>query len=617
MYIRKTTKQYKGKTYENYLLVESYQTPKGPRQKTICSLGNLKARPREEWLQLARRVEKALIGQMPLFGEDAEVNDIVEKVKATKEKEERASAQGEVIPVKTEEVQTQNHREVGPVHVGHKMWERLDLDRILEDAGVSSSGSLLTQAMVMNRLIAPSSEHSMPDWIRRTALADILDVDFGKLNDDALYRNMDKLYPSRGHIEKGLASKEESLFGLDTTLYFYDLTSTYFEGNCLGNPQAKRGYSRDKRPDCKQVVIGLVLDREGFPKAHEIFDGNTNDSTTIEEMLDTLERRVGKKEGAAVIVDRGMAYDNNIKQIKDRGYHYIVAAKPYELNQWLDEFEAEADWQEIIRTPSPLNPYQKKTKLLVKSREKDDEVYLLCISDGRKEKDKAIRQNQERKLIKDIGKLKSRIEKGRLKKESKIHQAIGRIKERYPRVARYYDIDFDNETNALLFNEVPDKKKLAEKLDGSYIIKTDRKNMTDEEIWRTYILLTRVENAFRNIKSPLCERPIFHQLKNRVQTHIFLCLLAYHLLICIEKTFLDKGIHTSWESIKEKLSTHQVATVVLPTDKGRVLYIRKGSTPENEHKEIYDTLEISYEVMKPKRIWSGEESSDGKNEKAL
>ena len=558
-----------------------------------------------------------MIGQMPLFGEDAEVNDIVEKVKASKEKKDRPSAQEEVIPVKTEAVQTKHHREAGPVHVGHSMWQRLDMDRILGEAGMCSSDSLLTQAMVMNRLIAPSSEHSMPDWIRRTALADILDVDFGKLNDDALYRNMDKLYPARNHIEKELARTEESLFGLDTTLYLYDLTSTYFEGNCLGNPQAKRGYSRDKRSDCKQVVIGLVLDREGFPKAHEIFDGNTNDSTTIDEMLDTLERRVGKKEGATVIVDRGMAYDNNIKQIKDRGYHYIVAAKPYELNQWLDEFEAQADWQEIIRTPSPLNPYQKRTKLLVKSREKDDEVYLLCISDGRKEKDKAIRQNQERKLIKDIEKLKSRIEKGRLKKESKIHQAIGRIKERYARVARYYDIDFDNDTNALLFSEVPDKKKLAEKLDGSYIIKTDRKDLTDEEIWRTYILLTRVENAFRNMKSPLCERPIFHQLKNRVQTHIFLCLLAYHLLICIEKTFLDKGIHTSWESIKEKLSTHQVATVVLPTDKGTVLYIRKGSTPEKVHREIYDTLEISYEVMKPKRIWSGEKSSDGKNEKAL
>jgi len=251
----------------------------------------------------------------------------------------------------------------------------------------------------------------------------------------------------------------------------------------------------------------------------------------------------------------------------------------------------------------------------VKSKERDEEVYLLCNSDGRKAKDKAIRQNQERKLIKDIEKLKGRIKKGLLRKEQKIHQAIGRIKERYPRVARYYNIDFDNDSATLLFNEVREKKELAEKLDGSYIIKTDRKDMKDEDIWRTYILLTRVENAFRNMKSPLCERPIFHQLKNRVQTHIFLCLLAYHLLICIEKTFLDQGIHTSWGTIREKLSTHQVATVILPTDKGNELHIRKGSTPEKEHKEIYDILGIPHEVMKPKKIWSGEKGSDGKNEK--
>ena len=603
MYIRKTTKSYKGKTYNNYLLVESYHTPKGPRQKTICSLGSLDPRPREEWLKLARKVEVALSGQMTLEGPDQEVDDIVKKVKETPEKP-TPSSKDNIIGIEIDKVRTEKPREAGPVYLGHQMWLRLGMDRILAEAGMSKSARVLTEAMTMNRFIEPTSEHAMPDWIRRTALSDILDEEFDLLVDDTLYRNMDRLHPARGRIEKELAKREESLFNLDNTLYLYDLTSTYFEGQCLKNPQAKRGYSRDKRPDCKQLVVGLVLDRDGFPKAHEIFNGNRKDNTTVDDMLKILEQRVGKKEGATVIVDRGMAFDENIKQIKDKGYHYIVAARQSERNKWLDEFEQDNGWEEIIRTPSPLNPFQEKTKVMIKSKKTQEELYLLCLSEGRREKDRAIRERHEKRLSEDLEKLKARIQKGLLKKEKKIHQAIGRLKERYPRVARYYKIDFDNQT--LVFEELSEKKALAEKLDGSYVMKTDRKDMSEDEIWRTYILLTRVETAFRNMKSPLCERPIFHQLEHRSQTHIFLCLLAYHLLVCIEKMFLDKGIHTSWGSIRKKLSTHQVTTIVLPTDTGKVLRIRKGSTPEKEHKEIYNVLGIPYEIMKPKKTWSNQ-----------
>jgi hypothetical protein len=197
------------------------------------------------------------------------------------------------------------------------MWLRLGMDRILKEVGMSKPARVLTEVMTINRLIEPASEHAMPDWIRRTALADILDEDFDLLN--ALSRNMDRFHPARGgcgQIEKEPAKKEESLFNLDNTLYLYELTSTYFEGQLLKNLQAKRGYSRDKRLDCKQLVVGLVLDRDGFPKAHEIFDANHKDSTTVDDILETLEYRVGKKEGATVVVDRGMAFDENIKTDK-------------------------------------------------------------------------------------------------------------------------------------------------------------------------------------------------------------------------------------------------------------------------------------------------------------
>jgi transposase len=472
--------------------------------------------------------------------------------------------------------------------------------------------------MTLNRLVSPLSEHAMPDWIRRTAMGDILGKDFSELNEDALYRNLDRLHPNREQIERELAEREKTLFNLDDTVYLYDLTSTYFEGQAEANPQAKRGYSRDKRPDCKQVLVGLVLDRDGFPKAHEIFDGNRHDHSTMEEMLRILEKRTGKKPGLTVIVDRGMAYDENLKQIRAHDLHYIVAGRQPERNEWLDDFENEDDWEEVIRTPSPRNPFQKKSRVQIKRRQKANEVYILCLSEGREEKDRAIRVKHEERMIKDLESLKTRVEKGHLKKTEKVHQAIGRLQERYPRVARYYRIEYDAGRQSVSWQEDVEKKAMAVKLDGSYLLKTDRQDLTANEIWRTYILLTRVEVAFRSMKSPLMERPVFHHLQNRTQTHIFLCVLAYHLLVAIEKRFLDQGIHTSWWSIRQQLSTHQVVTVVLPTDNGRVLKIRKGSSPEPLQREIYQTLKIPLEVMKPIKTWHDTNAnSDSKESQVL
>jgi transposase len=350
--------------------------------------------------------------------------------------------------------------------------------------------------------------------------------------------------------------------------------------------------------------VGLVLDREGFPKAHEVFDGNRTDRTTVDEMLTALEKRTGRKPGTTVVVDRGMAFDDNLQEIKDHGYHYLVAGRQSERTEHFDELEDDTGWEEILRKPSPRNPAQKKTRVFVKRGARTgDEVHLLCRSDGREEKDRAIREKHEQRLLADLKKLQKRIARGKLVKEPKIHEAIGRLKERYPRVARYYAIHYDNERHSLSWTEDVEKKERAKRLDGTYLLRTDRKDLTEDEIWRTYMLLTRVESAFRSMKSPLSERPIFHHLEHRVQTHIFLCVLAYHLLVSIEKMFLDAGVHTSWATLRETLRTHQVLTVVLPASNGDVLKIRKGSTPEPAHKEIYQTLGIPHQVMKPVKTW--------------
>lgn len=608
MFIKRTTKRLKGKTYFNHLLVESVATDKGPRHRVVCSLGSLEPAPPKEWRALARRMEEALDEQQALLI-DKPLAALPEPGReGLRARRPRVGADSGEFDL--EGLEFEQCREAGPVHVGHQMWERLGLDQILSQAGLSDEAQLLSQLMTLNRLIAPRSELAMSEWIRRTALADMVQKDFSALNEDRLYRNLDKLYPRRTAIEAQLVERERTLFGLKETIYLYDLTSTYFEGQALANPKAMRGYSRDKRPDCKQVVVGLVLDSEGFPKAHEVFAGNRPDSTTVAEMLRALEKRTGKVPGATVVVDRGMADSENLAAIRSAGYHYLVAGQQVGRGLYQEQFEAEENWQEIEREPSPRNPSQKKVRVFVKAAqagEGQQEVIALCWSEGRTQKDRAIRQKQQGRLELELQKLQRRVKKGRLRDSAKIHQAIGRLKERYSRVARYYQIRYVAQEAALLWQEDLSAKARAQELDGTYLLKSSRLDLGHEEMWRTYILLTRVESAFRGMKSPLMERPIFHHLERRVETHIFLCVLAYHLLVCIERAFLDAGIHTSWATLREQLSTHQVLTVRLPSPQRKAsLTIRRDSKPEQVHRKIYKVLRMPERIIKPIQKWEAD-----------
>jgi len=603
VFIKRTTRRVGVKTYVNHLLVESVSTPHGPRHRTICSLGSLAPAPVEEWRGLAHKLSASLGGQTTLVPDPA-VQALAESVRPARRRPHPVPATDGGVAIHPDRVRVEDVREAGPVHVGHQLWHALTLDPILAEAGLSARARVLTEVMTLNRLVSPASEHAMPDWIRRTALADILGTDFRTLSDEALYRNLDRLHPQRAAIEQALAARERTLFNLDDTLYLYDLTSTYFEGQCPHNPQARRGYSRDHRPDCKQVVVGLVLDREGFPKAHEVFDGNRQDRTTLDAMLEALEHRTGRRGGATVVIDRGMAFAENLAQIRARHHHYLVAGRPADRHEHLEAFEDDTGWTEILRTPSPRNPGQHKTRVFIKRAVSGNEIHILCRSDGRLQKDRAIRDTHEQRFLRDLTKLQARVTRGRLRAPGKIHEALGRLKERYPRVARYYALAYDDVTRAVTWTAQAELKSRAEHLDGAYLLKTDRQDLSDEEAWRLYMLLTRVEAAFRAMKSPLMERPIFHHLEHRVQTHIFLCVLAYHLLVAIEKRFLDQGAHTSWATLREQLATHHVVTVVLPATNGQTLRIRKSSTPEPIHYEIYRTLRIPTEIMRPVKTWA-------------
>jgi transposase len=614
MYIRKNIIHARGKTYTHYFLVETVATAQGPRQKTICSLGPLRSRSDHDWKILTQKINDAIRGQECLLpADDPELAALLQKINQTPSDKplltrKRGRPLGcqttpNTIPVIAQDIITEEVRPAGAVHVGTQFWKRLDLDAILTAVGFNQRTRLLTQAMVLNRLIEPMSEHAMPDWFRRMALGDLLAYDFSSLSDESLYRQLDALHPHRQAIEASLIDRERTVFNLENSVYLYDLTSTYFEGQALQNILAARGYSRDKRPDCVQVVIGLVLNCDGFPIAHEVFVGNMTDRQSVKPMLDALAQRVNLSRGGTVVVDRGMAFDDNLAEIQSRGLHYLVATRQSERDRWLSELENEVGFAEVIRQPSATNPGQVKTRVQVKLEHRNGISYVLCVSEGRTEKDRAIRLKQEQRFLIAAAKLEKRIKAGRLQKTIKIGEAIGRLKERYPRVARYYKLTYEETEHALRIDQDEDKYRKAEKLDGSYILKSDRTDLTAEETWKTYSLLTRAEEAFRDMKSPLMERPIFHQLSRRVETHIFLCVLAYHLLVAIENTLRDRNDQRSWATIREQLANHVVQTIVLPTSNGSVLKIRQGSKPEPIHQEIYDLLRLPHRIMKPIRTW--------------
>lgn len=604
MFIKKNVRTRGDKSYVTHLLVESVNTPAGPRHRTICNLGHMAPGPKEEWLEMAERIQAALAGQPSLYP-DPRVDEVVSRVRAQQAKAEAApvalstrEAIPEVVAVRTGGVQTQDSREVGPVHVGHQMWQRLQMNAILKAAGLAAAAIKLTEVMTLNRLVHPDSERAMVEWAKRVAVSDVVGMDVEKLNDDRFYRNMDKLHGKRFQIENLLREREKSLFNLQDTLILYDLTNTYFEGEARQIPKAKRGHSKEKRSDCKLVAMGLMVDGEGFPIGHEVMDGNTIDGTTVPAMLDSLEARTGRRGGSTIVMDRGFASAANLALVRKREHHYLMAGFQSQRGDLLDDFEAQDGWEEI-------QPNAVKVPVQIKRIERDDEVLLLCISAARAEKDRAIREKQEGRLIaalEDLGKsVQKAAEKGKPMPEEALGERIGRLRERYTRAARYYSVA--REDGILTWALKAEQHARAQQLDGAYFLRTSNKTLDAEDIWRTYITLTRIESAFRDLKGTLDLRPIHHRKETRVETHIFLCILAYHLQTAIERTLQQAGDHTSWETLREELSTHQVVTITLPTEDGRTLAIRKGGIPDRRVREIYRLLALDAEPMKPLRTW--------------
>ena len=605
MYIVPSRKIVGQRTYTYYNLVEGIRTAKGPRHRVILSLGKLDNVAEEQIKLLGRLIDQRLTGQIRLLPPQADQQALkqeAERIAAVVVSKNAVESHAEgLVSVKLSQMQAGPALLLGPVYVGVQMWRRLGLEEALRSCGLSQRQRTLAMVEVVARLIEPRSELATSGWVGRSGLSDLLGEKLDYVNKDSLYRISDRLWRAREGIEGDLGSSEESLFKLEETMVLYDLTSTYFEGEAAVNPKAQRGYSRDRRGDCKQLVVGMVLDEAGFPKATETWSGNTHDSATLEQMLGQLEARSGKREEATVVMDRGIATADNVGYLKDSGYHYIVTVSGQSRYKWIEEIQR-GQFRKLDRHHPQIEVCEKH---------KDGEVYLLVRSQPRIAKDRAIRERFSGRMQQALQKTALQVASGKLTREKALSR-IGRLRQRHQRASRFFITEFEEQEGVSQLRWSIDEKKLAQGqiLDGIYIIRTDRSDLDSERLWGLYMMLERVERSFRYLKSSLGIRPIFHHLQKRSDGHIFISVLAYHLLHTIEQQLLSHGDHRSWPTINEELQTHRVLTVEVPDGQGRLHHIRVATRPTVEQKKIYRMLGLSSQPLPTKRYVAEVECSD-------
>jgi len=645
-------------------LVENIRTEKGPRQRLVVSLGTYFKIPKEKRSEVARIVKERLLGQLSLFEYDSQLiayadkivkkiqtegkwNSVRERVcKFQETKQDKSTAE-----IFIDDVQHGYTRELGTVLIGHSFWKRLNFSNILSDCGFNKRQIQTSEISILNRLIAQDSEHSIIPWLQTVAIDEILDLDVSQVRSERFYRISDKLLKNQNYIEEKLYQREKNLFSLEDSIFLYDLTNTYFEGMCTKNPKAQyNGNQKEKRTDCPQIVVALVLDGDGFVRRHKIFNGKMTDVKSLDTILKDLEDDFKNKAMPTIIFDRGMVSDANLKLLKKyKNLKYIIMCRPNEESIFIEDF-CNCNQQFTL-----LEKREEKSKIEILLKEVDDSVYLLCKSKGRKEKETAMRNKAEEKLEAELINLSNQIKKGRENNPVTIERRIGKFKERHSKVAKYYEIEYHHrvftyidsveidkrfsnslkklkdkvEMNKISFpaltkklsefkqkypsdylkinihlkkpklawSTIDEKQNKARKLDGNYLLKTNRKDLKQAEIWNLYVTLTRIENAFRDLKTYLGLRPNYHQKEERVDGHIFISILAYHLLHSIEYTLRQKGDHSRWATIKRVVSTHNYSTIQLPTTKGAVINVRKAGIPEAVHIEVYNKLGIDYKNL--------------------
>jgi transposase len=576
MYLRYTTRRKDGKVHRSWRLVRSVRIGRRVIQQTVVHLGELDEAGRLR----ARALARALIGEP----EQADLFD--------------DGTRDQTIGVRLKGVHVENGRAFGDVYLALVLWRacRLDEFAIAHMPGGKEEvpWEKMAAVLVAARLCEPSSElHIAEDWYRRTALSDLLQLDEALVNKDRLYRGLDQLLPHKAALEAHLSKRVGELFAVDNEVLLYDVTSTYFEGEAAANPQARRGHSRDHRPDCKQVCIALVVTFDGFPLGYEVFPGNTHDATTVRSIVETMEARHGTV-GKVWIMDRGMASAENVAWLRETGRRYILGTPKSELRKWAPALVDKTHWREIREGI--------EVKLCA-APDGAEETFILCRSNERLEKEKAMHERFSARIEQAVAKLQARIARSqkRLSRDA-INRQIGRLLERNQRAAARFAIELkDADIPAGFRLEVSIQEgfdQWAALSEGAYVLRSNVSDWSDEKLWKAYIQLTQAEAAFRIQKDQLGIRPIWHQREDRVQAHILVCFLAFVLWKTLELWQERAGLGNSPRTLLEELARIQAHDVILPTHTHGEIRLRCVTQPDAAQAALLDRLGI----VLPKRI---------------
>ena len=587
MFLRPNHRSKDGKDHTYWSLVETVRTADGPRQRTLCYLGELNSSAQARWL---RTVE--------VFNEQGEA----EQLKLFPSQVEPPANDPQVARVLLHKVRLERTRQFGACYLGLELWKRLELDRFFEVAIDTQEAdvpwSRVAAVLAINRLCAPGSELAIEErWYPSTALDDLLGIEEGKINDTRLYRCLDRILAHKTKLERHLKERYGELFGAEFDVLLYDLTSTYVEGAAEKNPMMRRGYSRDHRPDCEQMVIALIVNSEGFPFSYETFDGNRADVSTMETILRLVERKYGQARRIWVF-DRGIVSEENLQAIRKRGGQYLVGTPRRQMKQFEEELLKD-DW-------TAVRPEVEVKKVAIP---RGEETYILCRTAGRKEKEKAIRNRFSARMEDALKRLAKTIETGRLKDRHKMERRLGKIQARHSQVSDLYEVALpDTPQGVRLFWRIREDRKVWRGLrEGAYMLRTNLPADTAEELWCRYMQLTEAEASFRALKNELSIRPLFHQLEPRVKAHVMVAFIGYALWVTLKHLLkrrpamvpqpavsgVDNAQPLSPIKALTLLSTLQSADIVLPTTDGREIRLRRITEPTAEQTSLLRQLGVN------------------------
>jgi transposase len=575
MYLRHTIRKKDGKVHRYWRLVRSVRVGRRVIQQTVAHLGELDERGRIE----ARAFARGLIGapeQTELFEDGSEHL---------------------TVPVRLKGIRIERSRQFGDVYLALALWRGTGLERLCERllpiGKEHIAWAKMAAVLVLGRFCQPSSElHIAEDWYRRTALADLLQLGDEELDKDRLYRSLDHLLAHKAALEAHLSRRCGELFAVENEVLLYDITSTYFEGQAERNPQAQRGYSRDHRPDCKQVCIALVVTFDGFPLGYEVFPGNTHDSRTLQTIVATMESRHGVL-GRVWITDRGMASAENLAWLRQTGRRYIIGAPKSELKKFGSELAGPDGWRMV----------QEGVEVKLTSHPETGETVILCRSEDRRSKEQAMHDKFSSRIEVALERLAARIIRSKKRLDpATVNRQIGRILQQNQRAAARFAVNLQPDGCPASFRlsvaynaTFDDWATLSE---GAYLLRSNINDWNDRQLWKAYIQLTQAEAAFRIQKDQLNVRPIWHQREDRVQAHILVCFLAFVLWKSLEMWQQRAGLGNSPRTILEELARIQSHDVLLPTTTHGQIRLRCVTQPDAAQAALLDRLGI---VM-PKRM---------------